>query len=270
MNDVICTEQLEALVAAVDAGVEQGGWNHGHLLLRVTSADRDGADLGTKPIDGHPLDTLLAFTAPAEWQAIGVSAEGWAASMDSGVRPSQSKGRMRVRTTTLVARDGAVAAGVRKAGGELEQMGAGAGTVLDALKRAMGLPTAPPDVPFVAWVARMLLLLIIGDGPRAHRRVPWWQLRTELDRHKDLAVEGSWGTLRGLAAKRENVVADLTPDVAAWMDEGMFARWVIGGMPSFDHLHEETRKACTPEAFTQVRRQLRAWGLRAHVRRKAA
>ncbi|MBV9040279.1 MAG: hypothetical protein JOZ68_04720 [Acidimicrobiia bacterium] len=270
MSDLITNEQLEALVAMVDAGVEGNGWNHGHLLLRLTSVDADGGDLGTKPIDGHPLDTLLGFTAPAEWQASGVSAEGWAASMDSAVRPSQSKGRMRVRTTTLVARSGAVASGVRMAGGELEQMGEGVGMVLDALKRALGLETAPPDVPFAGWVARMQLLYIIGEGPREHRRVPWCQLRSSLERHKELADEGSWETLRGLAAKRDNIVADLTPDIAAWMDEGMFSRWVIGGMPSYDHLLEETRRACTPEAFTQVRRQLRAWGLRAHVRRKAA
>jgi len=50
----------------------------------------------------------------------------------------------------------------------------------------------------------------------------------------------------------------------------MFSRWVIGGMPSYEHLLEEARKACTPEAFSQVRRQLKAWGLPSRVRKKAA
>ena len=53
------------------------------------------------------------------------------------------------------------------------------------------------------------------------------------------------------------------------MDEGMFSRWVIGGMPSYEHLLEEARKACTQEAFSQVRRQLKAWGLPARVRKAA-
>ena len=119
------------------------------------------------------------------------------------------------------------------------------------------------------WVARMLLMLIIGDVPRGHRRVPWCQLRPSLEKYKALADDGSWEAFRGIASKREGLVADLTPDDAAWMDEGMFSRWVIGGMPSYEHLLEEARKACTQEAFSQVRRQLKAWGLPARVRKAA-
>ena len=269
MSETITTERLEALVASIDAATEEKGWNEGHFLIRVDAADAVGADVGTKPIDGHPLNTLLGFTAPPEWLAIGVCAEGWAASLDSGVRPSKSKGRMRVRNTTLVARNGAVASGMRLAGSELEQMGEGVGTILDALKRAVGVATAPPEVSFEGWVARMLLTLIIGDTPRGHRRVPWSQVRPTLERYKELAAEGSWETLRSVASKREHVVADLAPAEAAWMDEGMFSRWVIGGMPSYEHLLDEARKACTEEAFSQVRRQLKAWGLPARVRKAA-
>ena len=95
-------------------------------------------------------------------------------------------------------------------------------------------------VPFVGWVARMLLLLIIGDdGPRGHRKVPWCQLRPSLERYTALADDGSWETFRSVAAKRPGVISDLTPEIAAWMDEGMFCRWVIGGLPSYDHLLEE-------------------------------
>ena len=200
----ITLEHLENLVVAVDTAVEDRGWNEGPLLLKIDNIGSDGLDFGMKEIDGHPLNTLLGFTAPDEWAAIGVSAEGWAASLDSPVRPSQSKGRMRMRTTVLVSRDGIVASGMRLAGEELKQMGEGEGTVLDALKRAIGVPTAPPAVPFEGWVARMLLTL------------------------------------------------------------------VIGGMPSYEHLLEEARAATTPEAFSQLRRQLKAWGLPVRLRRKAA
>lgn len=270
MSEPITTEKLEGLVAAVDADAEERGWNEGHRLLRIEQADAEGADVGMKEIEGHPLNTLLGFTAPPDWLAIGVVAEGWAASLDAGARPSQAKGRMRMRSTTLVGRDGTVASGMRIAGEDFKQMGEGMGTILDALKRAVGVPTAPPEVPFEGWVARMLLMLVIGDPPRGHRRVPWTQLRPTLERYKELAEEGSWETLRGLAAKRDNVVTDLTRKEAAWMDEGMFSRWVVGGLPSYDHLLEEARKASTTEAFTQLRRQLKAWGLPSRVRRKAA
>ena len=100
--------------------------------------------------------------------------------------------------------------------------------------------------------------------------MPWTQLRPSLERYKELADEGSWETLRGVASKRAGMIADLEPEDAAWMDEGMFSRWVIGGMASYDHLLEKALEASTPEAFTQLRRQLKAWGLPARVRRKAA
>src|SRR5205823_7830364 len=136
---------------------------------------------------------LMGFTAPAEWLAMGVCAEGWAASLEASCRPSQAKGRMRMRSTTLVTRHGQVASGMRLAGEDFKLMHEeGYGTILDGLKRAMGIPTAPPDVPFEAWVARMLLTLIIGDTPRGHRRVPWSQLRPSPQRDKALAGEGHW------------------------------------------------------------------------------
>jgi hypothetical protein len=190
--------------------------------------------------------------------------------MAAGCRPSKAKGRMRMRSTLVVTRDGAVASGMRLAGEEFKLMPEeGCGTILDALKRALGVPTAPPEVPFEGWVARMLLMLIIGDVPRGHRRVPWCQLRPSLERYKALADDGTWETLRSVASKRADMFADLTPEDAAWMDEGMFSRWVIGGMPSYEHLLEEARKASTPEAFSQVRRQLKAWGLPARIRKAA-
>ena len=273
MNTPTTTEQLEDLVVDVDAAAERRGWNEGPFLVRIEPArsggtDESGFDLGFKPVEGHPLDTLLGFTAPPAWLALGVCAEGWAASAASaanGRRPSESKGRMRVRSTTIVSRSGRLASGVRLAGGELEQMGGGTGAILDALRRAMGVDTPPPDEPYVGWVARVLLQLIIGDAPRGHRRVPWNQLRPSLERSQLLAGEGSWEMLRGVATRHAGVVAELAPEVAAWMDEGMFARWVIGGLPSYGHLLEGAHDACTAEAFTQLRRQLTAWGLPTRV-----
>ena len=263
MGESLTTGHLEALVTTIDASAEG---NEGHVLVSVIGADGEGADVGFRPIDGHPLDTVLGFVAPPSWLALGVCAEGWAASTDSGCRPSEARGRVRMRSTTLVTRDGRVASGMRLAGGDLRQLGGGEGTVIDALKRAVGVATTPPEAPYVGWVARMLLLLIIGDVPNARHRVPWCQLRPSLERAQVLARDGSWAALRGLASRRAGVVADLTPAAAAWMDDGMFSRWAIGGLPSYDRLLADARRACTEEAFTQLRRQLRAWGLPARVR----
>lgn len=137
---MLTTEQLDTLVTAIDAAAEERGWNEGHQLIRVT-ADGDDVLVGFKDIDGHPLDALTGFRAPADWLAIGVCCEGWAAPIGTGERPSQSKGRQRVRNTVIVTRGGQVSSGVRRAGFDLELMGEGTGSVLDALREAVGLPT---------------------------------------------------------------------------------------------------------------------------------
>lgn len=193
------------------------------------------------------------------------------APMGSGRRPSQSKGRMRMRTTALVSRaDGSVLSGVRKAGEAFELMPdeEAIGMVPDALRRALGLPTPAPEVPIAHWVALMLFRLLIGDGG-THRRVGWSQLRPKLETYEVLAKEGTWSTLRNLAAKRSDLGLDLSSEVADWMDDGIFARWVLGGMPSYDSMLERARAACTTEAFSQVRRILKGWGLPTRVRKAA-
>src|SRR5207248_10475214 len=134
------------------------------------------------------------------------------------------------------------------------------------LRRALGIPTPPPERPFTEWVARMLFRLAIGDGGDG-RRVGWTQLQPELERYEAVGGEGSWDLLRRLAAKGHELRVDVSTDVAAWMDDGMFARWVLGDQPSYEYLLEEVKRTTTPEAFTQIRRLLRKWGLRSHVRR---
>ena len=78
---MIDTEHLEGLVRLIDSRAEERGWNEGHFLVNIVAADLDGADVGFKDIEGHPLNSLLGFTAPTEWLALGVCAEGWAASI---------------------------------------------------------------------------------------------------------------------------------------------------------------------------------------------
>ena len=72
MSEPITTEQLDALVLAVDTAAEERGWTKRHLLVRVEAGTSDDdVQLGFKEIDGHPLNALLGFTAPAEWLALG-------------------------------------------------------------------------------------------------------------------------------------------------------------------------------------------------------
>jgi hypothetical protein len=266
----LSTERLAAVAAIIDQTADDRGWNGGPILVHVRLKDEEAFDLGVKNIDGHPLDHLLGFTAPAQWDALGVCCEGWAAPMDSGVRPSKSKGRMRVRSTHIVGRNGVEAAGMRLAGEGFEAMPAAEnaiGMVPDALRRCLGLPTAPPEEPVTQWLARMLFLTISADGG-SKRSVGWSQLRPTLERYEAVGNEGTWALLKGLVAKHHDLNIDLEPEVAAWMDDGMFSRWVLGGLPPYDVLLEEVSRTATKEAFTQVRRLLRKWGLRTFVKKK--
>src|SRR4051794_20884518 len=116
MAEHTTTEKLAALAACIDQAAEDRGWNCGHLFVRVEDLSGEEFDYGIKELDDHPLEYLLGFEAPPEWSALGVCCEGWAARMGSGPRPSKAKGRMRVRSTTIVTRDGLVASGLRLAG----------------------------------------------------------------------------------------------------------------------------------------------------------
>jgi hypothetical protein len=269
MTEPITTQQLAVFATAIDSAAEERGWNHGDLLVRLEAGPgHDEIQLGLLELDVHPLERLLGFTAPDEWQALGVCCEGWAASLDSGTRPSRAKGRMRVRHALLVSRDGLIESGLRLAGGEFEPMPGGEGALLDALQRALRLPTAPPQSPITEWLAVMLFVAIVGDHGGG-RRVGWSQLRPILERYEQLGDIGTWDVLRRLVAKGHDLTAGVGPDEAAWMDDGMFSRHVLAELPPYPVLLERARRSTTPEAFTQVRRLLRKWGLRTRLRRAA-
>jgi hypothetical protein len=135
---------LAGLAVLVDADAEDRGWNSGHRLVKVEPGDGpNDIDLGLKDIEGHPLEELDGFTAPPEWLVIGICAEGWACKIDPedpDRRPSQSKGRMRMRSVCLVARDGTIVSGLRLAGEGFEiKDDIPMGAIVDALREAMAL-----------------------------------------------------------------------------------------------------------------------------------
>lgn len=130
-------DMLSAVAVAIDQAAEERGWNSGHLLVKI-ELDGDDIEFGFKDIDGHPLDTLTDLVAPAEWLAVGVCCEGWMAPIETGKRPSQSKGRKRMRATCLVHRDGTIVSGVRVAGEDFEiKEDEATGAIVDALRSVL-------------------------------------------------------------------------------------------------------------------------------------
>ncbi len=170
-------DRLERLVTTLDAVASSGGFYQPHQIFLV---DDVAVELRLLPPDDHPLTHLLGFVVPPEWWAVGAVCFGWARSM------SAARGvRRRARIVTAVDRDGHEAATTTLDDGSVIDE-PGTGMVQDALRRCLGLPTAPPASAPSAW-RELRLRVVAGD------------------------------TTAGL---------ELSPDVAAWMDDGMFSRWV--------------------------------------------
>jgi hypothetical protein len=189
---------LPGLLAAFDGELGDDLSHPALLLMFLDPGDGDGFELAVKqlPPGRHPLSELFGFVVPDNCNAIGAITHGWGSreSFDTGGRPSQASDRFRIRAVHVVCRNGDEVSGFRREGEQLEFHRGGQGMVPDALKRAIGLPTSPPDFgpppPYATW----------SDARWA-------------------VVTGAWH------------LPDLSPTDAAWMDDGIFARWVGGSYP---------------------------------------
>ena len=217
-------------------------------LLHVGGPDVDGFDLGVLPLDGrHPTELLLGTTAPPEWHAVGMATSGWAYHVTDRADPQRR--RHRVHVVSLVSRTGEHAhrthAEDEEISAALERGEAPEGEQVDLLRRALGLPTAPPPVEASAyWTIQWLTELT--SGPPAET------VQAAIDRHPAVrllshGVRGddhevgdviaafhrvlTWSRLRALAAVDRFEVPELAPSQAAWLDDGAFARFVLNRCP---------------------------------------
>ena len=273
MSQPISSDQLAGLMAVIDAGAEERGWNQPAFLIRVEPGpSSEEFDLGLRTLDDHPLEYLLGFTAPDEWAAFGTCSEGWMAPLDSGRRPSQSKGRQRMRSIIIVSRDGPVVSGVHAAGAEFKAMpDEPVGMIPDALRRALRLPTAPPDVPVTEYLASLLLNRVVHDCEANGAKVGLPEVRPSLVELDELAGQATWECVRSAVAHADPDPRNpLDPDLADWMDDGMFARWMTANVPPYEALLHCARVCTTPRAFAEIRAILQSWGLSTPTRTRRA
>ncbi|HEX4818622.1 MAG TPA: hypothetical protein VFV00_00325 [Acidimicrobiales bacterium] len=285
------SDALPRLVTALDEAAEAAGWGARPSLVRVTSwptqPAEPGFDLGIRPLDdeGSVVEALAGFTAPAEWMAIGVVTEGSARHLVD-VRAE----RRRVRCVHLVDRTGASASTLRLQGEPATLFGLdeehGRGRIDDACRRALALPTEPPEHTTIelwalVWLDRTLAALAAAGevGPP----VTWQDvaaqhpavavLRSDAEELGDAAADNlvrlgavladvhSWPVLRAACAAGEWPVDDIAPEVAAWLDDGSFSRWVLGGYPPIEQLTDSVCELVPPSLRRRVRAALRSWAL---------
>jgi hypothetical protein len=185
--------------------------------------------------------------APDEWVALGAVSHGWATRLGTGTRPSLAADRQRIRGIHVCARDGTEVGGFHLAGRELVLPDDRAvGTIPDALRRAVGVATpqathSPAELTAADW------LDAIADGTARADRPP--------------TPYASWEDVRWDVITGKRIVADLDATTAAWMDAGMFARWIATTYPrTADHL-ATVRRSVDRNVYRALRTTLKAWSV---------
>jgi hypothetical protein len=231
------------LLQSFDEGLGDD-FSHPAMLLSL-EADDDGVTVSTRQLapGQHPLDELLGLVAPDEWDAIGTICHGWASRYLSQ-RPSRAPDRFRVRSFHVVGRDGVEVGAFRADGGRFSFEEATVGTVPDALRRCLNLPTPSPESS-PAELAAADWLDALADDATAEPPMP----------------AGTWEELRWQVIARTRIVPNLTPTLAAWMDEGMFARWMAGTYPRTADQLAAVRRVVNGRVYRRVRATLRGWAL---------
>jgi hypothetical protein len=277
-------ESADANIAGLGARAPTGA------LLRVSVSEANPpGELACYPIDPvHPLDLLLGFVAPAHWWALGVSSRGLQHPVAGGGRVVRSAESPGVRITVLIDRSGRGAGLLRRADGLTALPGPPEGAVADACRRALGLATAPPPPTTVGlwtrcWLDRLVDAVAgsggaggAGPGPHTWRDVTrlhpassvvtarWSGLGlgpdpdTLADATRALADAWPWARLRADPAVVD--VPGPVPDarVAVWMDDGMWARWVLGAFPALDDLVDAACSLLAPNLARAVSQVVRA------------
>ena len=247
-------------------------------LLRV---DDDGVDLAMRALDADdPVTSLYGTTCPPEWAAFGVVVPGRAhhlERLDGAVEP--------VRVGLVVSRGGEHASLVRF--GDEPPEGAGGitseGRLPDACRRALGLSTPAPEgwsgwLWALMWVEGLLVESLADPGSlswdaaiRAHPAVDHVlrldpAIASELPHRFVEMVEiisrrFGWDRLRALACEGALTGFGISPEIASWMDDGMFSREVMGVFPPIDSLLIDLEPVARADVVDGVDEALAAWAV---------
>lgn len=240
------TESLNRLATTIDADLGEVGalpTGESASLIRVT---RSG-EIAIRSLDGdHPFDALLGFVAPEDWEVFGVIAPGWGTHY-AGAVPT----RRRIRVIHVASRSGDEASLLRFAD-DVSATSIGtderpAGRVADCVRRALDLPTPnePAESLATLWVHGVLQALASRLHPSfGRKRVE----AHEIDGIVAAAAPTSWGDERWSVVQSEGSIL-MDGAIAAWMDDGMYARYVLADLPERSATLDAAKQACTPAAW---------------------
>jgi hypothetical protein len=248
---------LPALARLVDDAVAEAP---GHVLIHVEGPIAPDVRLAVRRLDPdvHPFEALAGFRAPRTWSAFGIRARGRAHHLEgsAGEPPAQ------VAATFLVDRDGREASLLRAAGAARSVAGPAAGTIPDVARRVLGLPTeAAPRSTAPLWTALWLHRVLQHDDlcswPRLAGLHP--ALSADPEGPADLVTAARsharatpWSAARSATPPVPLPGGPLPRRVAAWMDDGFFARWSLGAFPPLAELARDAAAQLAPPLRAHV------------------
>lgn len=305
---VLDPTQLEA-VASVLVGGSVPEPDHPPRLVRIRcdcdDLEEGELELGVRELEfgDHPLDALIGFTAPSDWAAVGVLATGRAyagvdADLDLTLDPDRRLDQpVPVITAHIVARDGSWGSAWQPIDGASEPAGSEHGTaavallgragrVDDAIRRVLGVTTAPPPATtHRLWALQWLDAIVASVAPSDHRLPPdsadVLALHPAVDAfdlpHRDLTIDAvldatdrlvelrTWSWLRTRCvdgpSDDHHPWNEVDPVLAAWFDDGSFARWLLGCWPELPELVEAALALVGAGIAVDLVAMLEAWGL---------
>jgi hypothetical protein len=238
------TESLERLVRTLDLDlgeVDELPTGESASIVRVLN----NGEIAIRSLDGeHPFDALIGFVCPDDWEVFGVIAPGWG-TFYAGPHKGE---RRRMRAIHVVSRRGEEASLLRFTGEAptVAQEGPIPGRVADCIRRAMDVPTHPePDTALLkVWFDRVLQRLVARNHPSFRG--------TLVDVEEIDAIIGdrplSWADERWRVVQAGGNI-HMDGAIAGWMDDGMFARFMLGEIADPEVSLPGAKRACTPEAW---------------------
>ena len=213
----------------------------------------------------RPEDAVLGFELPAEFSAIGVLAS-------SVVSQAPHRGHRDAALAVGVGRDGEIVS-LLATSDRVVDTHEPRGWLVDACLRSVKRPTPPCSIaalafPVALWLDRLMVAILDASSEEPLRwddavamcPIPTaWRSSDACDLGITLAsTTQSWAALRAatMAGKRSPV--GISPERAAWMDDAMFARWVLGSFPDLASLRSDVEFLASPEIAEGVALTLRA------------
>lgn len=242
---------LESLAFTLDTATRSVFTDRFALALGASTDDPDEVHVRTLT-GGDPAAELVGFDAPHEWDTFGVVISDDGSSVVYLVdRRGDELGLTR---TTRPSIDGSVRSV------SFVSEGPATGRLTDVCRRVLGLATMPPhgspaEFAAAVWLDRLVVSVLHGEV------LEWPAMLALQPDHLAGAASTTWAQLRERCAAGVVCLDGITACDAAWMDDGMFARFALDPFPELNHLLEPLEALLPPATTCQIIDELSARGL---------